>query len=88
MFISGPLELFQNTVRSGASPELQNPVGSRSGNQIMFNTGVQDPDLESNPAGYLDFFGFGLDLISFPFQQDSDYQNGKKSGHAKNLDME
>jgi len=54
----------------------------------MFNTGVQDPDLESNPAGYLDFFGFGLDLISFPFQQDSDYQNGIKSGHAKNLDME
>ena len=26
--------------------------------------------LESNPAGYLDYFGFGLDWISFPFQPD------------------
>jgi len=31
--------------------------------------------LESNPAGYLDFFGFGLDWISFPFQPDPDYAN-------------
>ena len=32
------LSFFQNPVRSGS--ELQNPVGSRSGNRIMFNTGV------------------------------------------------
>jgi len=29
-------------------------------------SGVQDPVLESNQAGYKDFFGFGLDCISFP----------------------
>ena len=42
---------------------------------------------ESNPAGYLDFFGFGLDWISFSFQLDSepDYPNEIKSGRAKTL---
>jgi len=25
---------------------------------------VQDPVLESDPAGYLDFFGYGLDIVS------------------------
>ena len=41
--------------------------------------------LESTPAGYLDFFG--LDWISFSFQQDSDpdYPNEIKSGRAKIL---
>jgi len=43
--------------------------------------------LESNPAGYLDFFGFGLDWISFPFQPDPDYANEIKCGHARSLDM-
>ena len=38
-------------------------------------------DLESNPAGYLDFFG--LVWISFPFQSDSDYPNEIKCGHAR-----
>jgi len=38
--ISNPDELFQNPVQSGSGSELQNPVGSRSGNRIMFNTAV------------------------------------------------
>jgi len=44
--------------------------------------------LESNPAGYLDFFGFALVWISFPLQPDPDYPNETKFDHAKNLDME
>jgi len=36
--ISDPVVFFQNPVGSGS--EVQNPVGSRSGNLIMFNTGV------------------------------------------------
>ena len=35
---SDPVEIFRNLVRSGSGCELQNPVGSRSGNRIMFNT--------------------------------------------------
>ena len=31
---------FQNPVQSGSGSELQNPVGSRSRNWIMFNTGT------------------------------------------------
>ena len=31
---------FRNPVQSGYGSELQNPVGSRSGNRIMFNTGL------------------------------------------------
>jgi len=44
--------------------------------------------LESKPAGYLNFFGFGLDWISFSFQPDPDCPNEIKCNHAKNLDME
>jgi len=33
------LSFFRNPVRSGYGSELQNPVGSRSGNRILFNTG-------------------------------------------------
>jgi len=36
--ISDPIEFFRNPVRSGSASELQNPVGSRFGNRIMFNT--------------------------------------------------
>jgi len=32
------LIFFQNPVRSGSGSEVQNPVGSQSGNRIMFNT--------------------------------------------------
>jgi len=42
--------------------------------------------LESNWGGYLDFFGFGLDIVSF--QPDPDYPNEIKYGLAKNLDTE
>jgi len=38
--ISNPVEFFQNPVRSGSGSELENPVGLRSGNRIMINTGV------------------------------------------------
>ena len=38
--ISDPFDFFRNPIRSGSGYELQNPVGSRSENQIMFNTGV------------------------------------------------
>jgi len=34
------LFFFQNPVQSGSGSELQNPVGSRSRNWIMFNTGT------------------------------------------------
>jgi len=36
--ISDRVEFFLNPVRSGFGSELQNPVVSRSGNRIMFNT--------------------------------------------------
>jgi len=38
--ISNPVEFFQNPVQFGSGSEVQNPVGSQSGNLIMFNTGV------------------------------------------------
>jgi len=37
-FISDPVELLLNPVQTGSSFELQNPIGSRSRNRIMFNT--------------------------------------------------
>ena len=37
--ISDAVECFWNPVRPGSGSELQNPVGSQSGNRIMFNTG-------------------------------------------------
>ena len=69
---------------------LPNTKSNFSERDCPQTSGEQDPDLESNPAGYLDFVGFGLDWISFPFQPDpySDYPNEKICGHAKNLDME
>jgi len=36
--ISDPVNFFRNPLRSGSGSELQNPVGSWSGNWIMFNT--------------------------------------------------
>jgi len=39
--ISDPVEFFLNPVRSGSGSELQNPVASRSGNRIMFNTAAK-----------------------------------------------
>jgi len=36
--ISYPVEFFQNPVQSGSGSEVQKPVGSRSGDRIMFNT--------------------------------------------------
>jgi len=38
--VSEPVEFFRNPVRSGSGLEFQNPVGSRSGNWIMFNAGT------------------------------------------------
>jgi len=38
--ISDPLEFFQNPVQPGSGSGVQNPVGLRSRNRIMFNTGV------------------------------------------------
>jgi len=38
--ISDPEEFFRNPVRSDSGSELQNPIGSRSGNRITFNTGT------------------------------------------------
>ena len=35
---SEPVKFFRNLVQTGSSSELQNPVGSQSGNRIMFNT--------------------------------------------------
>ena len=35
-----PVEFFQNPVQSGSGSEVQNPIGSLSWNQTMFNTGV------------------------------------------------
>jgi len=35
---SDPVEFFRNPVQSGSGSELQNPVGSRSWNRIIFNT--------------------------------------------------
>jgi len=39
--ISDPVEFFGNSVRSGSGSELQNLVGSQSGNRTMFNTSRQ-----------------------------------------------
>jgi len=43
--------------------------------------------LESNPAGNWEFFGFGLDWISFSLQPDPepDYPNEINCDHRKNL---
>jgi len=59
-------------------------------NDARTGSGVQEPDLKSNPTGYLDFFGFRiLDWISFSFQpdpdSDPDYPNEIKSGCTKIL---
>jgi len=35
---SDPFDFFRNPVPPGSGSELPNPVGSRSGNRIMFNT--------------------------------------------------
>ena len=35
---SEPVKFFRNLVQTGSRSELQNPVGSQSGNRIMFNT--------------------------------------------------
>jgi len=45
---------------TGAGVKKMTPITSD-----LDTSGVQDPDLESNPAGYLDFFGFGLDIVFF-----------------------
>jgi len=44
-------------------------------------------NLEYNPAGYWEFFGFGLDWISFSLQQDPqpDYPNKMNCDHRKIL---
>jgi len=34
------------------------------------------------------FFGFGLDIVSFQPDPETDYPNQIKCGHSKNLDME
>jgi len=39
--MSDPVEIFRNPVISGSVSEVLNPVGSRSGNRIMFNTCAQ-----------------------------------------------
>jgi len=46
--ISDPFDFFRNPVRTGSGSELQNPIGSRSGNRIMFNTGIYEPHVSSN----------------------------------------
>jgi len=41
--------------------------------------------LESNPAGYWDFFGYGLDFVSISTGSGfSDYPNETNCDHAKN----
>jgi len=52
------------------------------------SSGLQDPDFGVQSGRIFEFFGFGLDLISFSFHPDPDYPNEIKSGRAKNLDME
>ena len=39
--ISDAVEFFQNPIWSGSGSEVKNPVGSWSGNRIMFNTARQ-----------------------------------------------
>ena len=39
--ISDLVKFFQNPVQSRSDSEMQTPVGSRSGNRIMFNTRIQ-----------------------------------------------
>ena len=55
---------------------------------LQHTSGVQDPVLESNPAGYLNFFGFGLDIASLSTGSDPVYPNEIRCGHAKTLDVE
>ena len=42
--ISDPVEFVKNPVQPASSSGVQNPVGSRSGSRIMFNTGAQEPE--------------------------------------------
>ena len=42
--ISDPVEFFENLVQPESGSELQNPIGLRSGNWIMFNTGEHGQD--------------------------------------------
>ena len=50
--ISDPVEFFQNPGQPGSGSEVQNLVGSRSGNRIIFNTAtflVQTVAFSSHP---------------------------------------
>jgi len=56
------LSFFRNPVRSGSGSELQNPVGSRSGNRVMFNTGrgFSDTIVQCFACHLISVFGFDL----------------------------
>ena len=49
--ISDPVQFFRNPVRSGCGSELQNPVGTRSGDRIMFNTDAYQFYQSDSPTG-------------------------------------
>ena len=91
------IRLFFFNIQSNPDPvlncriRLERDPETESCSTLVHTSGVQVyriQNLESNPAGLLDF----LDLvwISFSFQPDSDpdYPNEIKCGPAKNLGME
>ena len=78
----------QNWRQSCSSPIQSRSVLISASDVCTYCSGVQDPDLESNPARNLDFFEFGLDIVSLSTGSDLDYPIEIKWGRAKNVAME
>jgi len=72
------LSLFQNPVQTGSVSEVLNPVGSRSGDRIMFNT---DPVHLCNRGCRSHFFRLRLRSWSKGFESGS----GSGSSYSSNL---